>query len=362
MLCPVCNRQINGNDTFCSNCGNRLTAGIPQNNYRSAVPPLQAQQPYQNAYQQPQPAAKTKEPNPVVIFSLTMLIGLVLMAGFMLFIKPGYLLNKDGDSAVSTQKSESRSSSKSEKTTSSRTKKTKREEPAVESEAESSSEAVTTKIPDESSDSEKKSREEKTTTKLSGAERPKETTTTTTAAAETKAPETTTKSAVEEDTERKMAAYAEAMSYDTADRPTFDEFEWCYGQFGLIYTPPEDADMITEPLGFSGGWKCMIIYNPTNYEGTYMREIDNVIISVNGDAVDMTFDWYYMEEPNSEPTYLTDLDDRTFFGDVVGSGISAYNDVTVTVDYFWIEDGREFALGTVNMDDGIPAYLALVRP
>ena len=418
MICPNCRAQINDGDTFCSYCGamiNRQT----QNNTAEQTGSFPAQQnsyvPQQNNFNTPQnfnqpntnaaQQAAAKDTNPVLIFIITMMTGLMLFAAFLLFIKPGYLVHKsDPETAASESDNSKKSNGASDKTKSEKTtKKTKKENSKEEPESkgaettkkssedssegktttkketdESSEEEVTTKKTKKTAKTEKPKETEKTsktekTEKPSETEKPtdtskKEETTKppeTTSPPETTAPPETTRSEIQQKIEDDRAAYSEAMSYDTSERPSFDEFEWCYGQYGLIYAPPEGADMITNPLGYSGGWKSMIIYNPTNSSGSYSRELDNVIIGINSGAVDMTIDWYYFEEPFSESYDMSGDPDTLFLGNTFDGGFSVSSTdytATIVLSYFWKADGKEYALGTIATADGIPAYIALVRP
>ena len=152
------------------------------------------------------------------------------------------------------------------------------------------------------------------------------------------------------------------MSLSTGDRPSFDEFEWCFGQGGLVYEAPAGAEMITEPLGYCGGWKAMVIYNPTNSAGTFMRELDNIDIEVNGDSAVITIDWYLMENDGNERYSEEDMEDSVFFGDVTDSGLYVSGAAEISINSLWRENGRQYALGAIITSDGLPAYLAMVRP
>lgn len=172
---------------------------------------------------------------------------------------------------------------------------------------------------------------------------------------------------VESEPEERNAAYEEAMRLSTSARPSFDEFEWCFGQNGLVYTQPEGTEPITDPLGFSGGWKAMVIYNPSNSAGTFIRELDNVDIGINGDTVDLTIDWYLMSVDSSEMTNEEGMPDTMFLGTIpeeyTGGGFRAFNGQrTVNMVYFWREGTSQYALGTLTTEDGLPAYIALTRP
>ena len=341
MFCPNCGKQNRQGADFCAGCGTKLPASpqaqpVQQTVRYPAPEPLQPQQP-----SAPQPQAK--EANPVMIFVITMLIGLILIAAFLLFIKPGYLINSDSSRADTSSVSDG---SEKDDTSSKTTKKTKKKDSSSDSD---SSKATTTK-----------KRKKKTDTTTSAPETETETTTTTAAA--TEKPKQT-QATTDKTLDAKNKAYAEAGQYSTYARPSFDEFEWCFGQNGLIYTPSSGVDMITEPLGFTGGWKAMVIYNPSNYAGTFIRELDNVDIGVNGDAVDLTIDWYLMSYDTSETYNEEDMEDTLFLGSVSGSGFNVSSgETTLTMNYFWKADGKEYALGTIQLPDYTSAYIALIRP
>lgn len=326
MFCPKCGKQLNDGDTFCAFCGE------PLNNNVGAAQPLPTQ--YQSPTSVPNDTVQAKRSNPLVVFFSALAVGLVLIGGFMLFINPGYLLERDDDDS-SRPKREKNNSSVTAESSAAPTSESPEAEPA---ETDTAAETVTA-----------------TTT-----------TTVTTAAPETTAPtETTTAqttTAADEGLEEKNAVYSEAMSLSTADSPKFDEFEWCFGQGGLVYEAPAGADMMTEPLGYSGGWKAMVIYNPTNSAGTFMRELDNVSIEVNGDSVVITIDWYLMETDVSGSYSEEDMEDSVFFGSVTDTGIYASGDAEISINNLWRADGSQYALGAIVTSDGLPAYLAMVRP
>ena len=167
----------------------------------------------------------------------------------------------------------------------------------------------------------------------------------------------------EPEQEQRNEAYEEAMKLSTNARPSFDEFEWCFGQNGLVYMQPEGTESITDPLGFSGGWKAMVIYNPSNIAGTFIRELDNVNIGIYGESVDFTIDWYLMSVDIGETTNEESMPDTMFIGEYSDGGFRAFNGQrTVNMVSFWREGESQYAIGTLTTEDGLPAYIALKRP
>lgn len=215
---------------------------------------------------------------------------------------------------------------------------------------------TTTAAPTEATETEQVTTEETTATT---------TVTTATTAETTTQPVTTTQSGLSDDS----AAKSEAAFYSTRNRPTFDEFEWCYGQNGLIMTPPEGAELIDNYYALGGGWKDMIIFEDTKDIGS-TREIDNIELFFDGDRVTLTVDWYYAEPPYSEPYYYDDSDITQFTGSVnknlgntemhTTANISG-DVVTIDLHTFWRADGKQYGFGTLYLPDGTSNYIALVR-
>ena len=350
MICPRCNSQVPEGQLFCGNCGQDMRS--VQNTALNAPPPS-----VQNSVTDSQ----AKEVKPLAVFGITMGVGLALMAAFVLLIKPGYLLHKD-DAEISADESSIvtvTTVSQASPVTASETTKTDGKKKSWFKKDKTDT--------DEASKPEPKT-ESVTTTEKPTETKPEKTSTTTETAkpAETTAP-ATDPTKKESGLSKADDAYNEALSYSTYQRPDFSEFEWCFGQNGLIYIPTDYDEMITEPLGYSGGWKAMIIYNPTNSAGTFIRELDNFDIIISDKSAYVTIDWYLMETDGSELSYEEDMSDTVFSGYIYSDGISAVyapngsEQSSMILSSFWKKDGKEYALGEIATSDGLWAYVALVR-
>lgn len=370
MICPKCGKMINDGDTFCAFCGETISAGNaapqpqPPQQTQFYPPPAQQNVPYQNPTQQPQQfypqppvPVRANRTSPALIVVIILMVILLLAAIFVLFIKPGYLL-KSSKNDSSSKGDTSSSAVVSGTDTGAAESSQPVPEQSSSSGAASETSVTTTTAPETSSVTETTTAPATTTTQETTTKK----TTTTQKQTTTKKQTTTTKATEDKSTQDKNRIYEEAMSMSTYARPTFDEFWWCYGQNGFIYTPPTGADMINDPLGYSGGWKAMVIYNPSNMAGTYMRELDNIDIGVYSDSCTITIDWYYMEIDSTESYNEEDMADSNFFGYVTNTGLYASGDADISLNYLWKEDGKEYALGTIITSDGLPAYLAMVRP
>ncbi len=345
MLCPKCGKTINDDDVFCAYCGETISqtqpaqAPVPVPPYvqTPVPPPVQPPVPPVNYGQHyPQPAPSGRPPKnggkgPLIAVSvLAALLAAALIALIIILVRKSDK-NDDSSSAgtAMTVNTEAETSTEPEATANSSTTAAETEtEPDVTTASEITTAPETTAEPT-------KPETEPVTTEPQGG--------------------------LSDDT----AAQNEALFYSTRNRPTFAEFEWCAGQYGLVTEPSPNAETINNYLATGGGWKAMIIYEDTTGIGP-TRELDNFEIFFDGNRVTLAIDWYYAEPPYSEAYYYEDADITQFTGSVNGSTIHTSVEISgdiVTIDLysFWREDGRQYGLGTLYLPDGSINYIALVR-
>ena len=113
----------------------------------------------------------------------------------------------------------------------------------------------------------------------------------------------------------------------------------------------------------TGGWKALVIYNPTNKAGTYIRELDNFTILIADGKAEVIVDWYLMDIDSGESYSEEDLEDTTFTGQVQDGEIYALaGDAAMTINRFWTDGEKQYATGMIDLGDGTYAYAGLVRP
>ena len=340
MFCRNCGQPVNEGASFCGSCGEPIvrkpeahagqakapaapvsqSAAAPQQQ-TPQITPQQNRQPYP-VPPSPQPGYPQQYPNPqfrqgaapvyaappqppgsqsnsgLLIGVIVFLLILVAVAGFLLFIKPGYLLHREngnsGIAAMSGTVIPAQSESIGTQTVT----------------------VTTVQIPQD-------------------------------------------EAAVLTDRPQEDAA----QLYSTSERPSFEEFEWCIGQFGFIREAPEGAEYPSSVKDYNGGWKAMIIYNPDDPDGIFTRELDNISITVDDNhLVQVVIDWYLLAPDYSEISYLDDMEDSVFNGSVTNTGLSANGPALINIDNFWTQDGKQYATGFLSGQDGNAAYLAMVRP
>lgn len=362
MFCQNCGQILNDDASFCFSCGkpvrnNPDTGTTPVSPFPSAPgQPLTPPVPRfpQNQTAASAPAQQKPQSNSALIMIIAILTLMVLVSMFLLFIKPGYLRNsKKGNNSIIAEESQTT------KRTTSRSTAPKTTETTASETAENAETTATDALVMEGDPALRNALQQFAALFDGRGE----------SVPEGDVPETEAIPNNEEPPPSEESriggpnrALDEAWAASTGERPDFSEFEWCFGQFGLVYQPPENADMITDPDGTNGGWKAMIIYNPTNSANTFTRELDNIYISVDGGAVQLTIDWYLMAPDYSEAFNEEDMPDTVFNGTVTSSGIHVTGAADIAIDTFWNSNGKQYAIGILTTQDGIPAYLAMVRP
>ncbi len=113
----------------------------------------------------------------------------------------------------------------------------------------------------------------------------------------------------------------------------------------------------------NGDWKATIIHDPERVMASFATEYLNANIRSDGSGVTVTLDWYVMYfEFDAQPFELDFMDDSVFTGRWEGDGFWASGEGTIHLNHFYEQNGKQYAIGAVDMPDGTPAYIALVRP
>lgn len=344
MFCPNCGKPINDGDMFCAHCSFR-TGGMkqPQNNIGNV--PINYQ-PQNN--QQAAPAEE--KGHPVAIFFATMLIGCGLLAGAVFFFDPGFL--KNNGAATVPHDDTVTAAAKNESTASGENKIV----PMTTLAEKDGGETVTTvtTVPEPEVPSEDGGR-----LKI-----PRRTKKTETVTEVTEAPVTTTTVTTSERSEVQIkleeARRAEAQQFSTNEKPEFSDFEWCYGQNGQIREPPSDSKTLPVWDQWVGGWKGFAVYVPTDADSKFIREVNNVDISIVDDKVTVTVKHhlYEMEGEEYDDSITADF---VYTGYVVDHGIDVQGEQHMVIKSFWKKDGHEYAVGNLTDKDGNKAYIALMR-
>jgi hypothetical protein len=148
----------------------------------------------------------------------------------------------------------------------------------------------------------------------------------------------------------------------TSERPELDDFGWYLEGINQDSVPAGAAEV--KEFGYvAGGWKGLILYDPEDDYGENAADLLNVTIAGAADEVTLTADWYIMIVTDEGGVFdETDMEDTVFKGKWEKGGLWASGPGTIHLTEFYELEDRQYAIGTVDIPDGVPAVMALVRP
>jgi len=148
----------------------------------------------------------------------------------------------------------------------------------------------------------------------------------------------------------------------TQERPDLGDFLW-YTEDVQYNSVPTDANTIDNLGSLTGGWKALIIYDPDNSADSYAMEFLNIALAGTADDLSLTLDWYLIFWGGEGESFdETDMEDTVFRGKWENGGLWASGAGTIRLELFYSLNDKQYATGTMDTPDGIPAFIALVRP
>jgi hypothetical protein len=152
------------------------------------------------------------------------------------------------------------------------------------------------------------------------------------------------------------------VSLSTEERPDVGDFLW-YTEDVAYEGVPSDANIIDNIDPLTGSWKALIVYDPDNEYDSSAMEFLNVAIAGTAERLSLTLDWYLIFWSNEGESFdETDMEDTVFSGKWENSGLWASGAGTIRLTQFYELNEKQYAVGTIDTPDGIPALVALVRP
>ncbi len=152
------------------------------------------------------------------------------------------------------------------------------------------------------------------------------------------------------------------VSLSTEERPDLEDFLW-YTEDVVYDGVPSDANIIDNIGPLTGGWKALIIYDPDNEYDAGAMEFLNIVLAGTAESLSLTLDWYQIFWANEGESFdETDMEDGVFSGKWENGGLWASGAGTIRLTQFYEKNGKQYAVGTMDTPDGIPALVALVRP
>ena len=151
-------------------------------------------------------------------------------------------------------------------------------------------------------------------------------------------------------------------SLSTEKRPDLEDFLW-YTEDVAYDGVPSDANIIDNIDPLTGGWKAIIIYDPNDEYDAGAMEFLNIALAGTAENLSLTLDWYQIFWASEGESFdETDMEDTVFNGKWENGGLWASGAGTIRLTQFYEKNGIQYAVGTMDTPDGIPALVALVRP
>lgn len=164
------------------------------------------------------------------------------------------------------------------------------------------------------------------------------------------------------DTQESHVPEALPVDLSTEERPDSEDFLW-YTEDVLYNGVPSDVNTIGKVSPLIGGWKALILYDPNNEFDSNAIEFLNIELAGTEDDLRLTLDWYLIYWSNEgESLDETGLEDTVFSGKWQGGSLWASGEGTIRLTHFYEQNQYQYAVGTMDTPDGIPALIALVRP
>ncbi len=151
-------------------------------------------------------------------------------------------------------------------------------------------------------------------------------------------------------------------SLSTEERPDLGDFLW-YTEDVRYNGIPTGAKTIGTISPLIGSWKALITYDPDNEFDSEAMEFLNVVLVGTAESLNLTLDWYQIFWANEGESFdETDMEDSVFSGKWENGGLWASGEGTIHLTQFYELNEQQYAIGTMDTPDGIPALVALVRP
>ncbi|MGI6297663.1 MAG: hypothetical protein ACOX1T_00395 [Saccharofermentanales bacterium] len=151
-------------------------------------------------------------------------------------------------------------------------------------------------------------------------------------------------------------------SLSTEEHPDLEDFLW-YTEDVAYDGVPSDANIIDSIDLLTGSWKALIVYDPNNEYDAGAMEFLNIALAGTAESLSLTLDWYQIFWANEGESFdESDMEDSVFLGKWENDGLWASGAGTIRLTQFYEQSGKQYAIGTMDTPDGIPALVALVRP
>lgn len=157
-----------------------------------------------------------------------------------------------------------------------------------------------------------------------------------------------------------QSKYPPASSMSTTDKAGLRDAEGFSWENGWTYLSP-DAEQLTDYSLLTGGWKATMISDPFELRDSLGTDYFNVSLSGNASSAEVTINWG-LRILKSVGTVDDSGNKSSLSGKFSNGKLTAVGSGSITIEGFFYDNGKEFAVGTYTWPDGVVGYIGLIRP
>ena len=146
------------------------------------------------------------------------------------------------------------------------------------------------------------------------------------------------------------------------EEPSLSDFMWYFD--GVYWNGiPENSSRLSDGSYLSGDWKIFIWFDHGKDSDTYWIEFGNVNLDFSDDNVNVVVKPCKLYPPSgAEPIDLTNSGFDKYNGKFSGGELNATGAGNFHITNFYtLDDGKQYAVGSIDEPDGTPTVIALVR-
>lgn len=149
---------------------------------------------------------------------------------------------------------------------------------------------------------------------------------------------------------------------EDVEEPSLSDFMWYFD--GVYWNGvPENSSRISDSSYLSGNWKIFIWFDHEKDSDTYWIEFGNVNLDFSDDNVNIVVNPCKLYPPSgAEPIDLSNSGTDQYNGKFDGNELNATGAGNFHITNFYtLNDGKQYAVGSIDEPDGTPTVIALVR-
>lgn len=152
--------------------------------------------------------------------------------------------------------------------------------------------------------------------------------------------------------------------YDTVEYPNATDFTSWYIPNVLQNGIPSGVERLTTLEDVQGFWKGLIYYDPYKTMDSEVVQVLNFIIYGTEDNLTIRLRYYGSYIVATDESIVEVDDPNGFFNCkwIKGGGCRGTGPGSIRITDFYQQGNKQYAIGRLDSPDGVPAYVAMVRP